>query len=155
MFFSVLVVMVTGCTFMAFVSVSGDFCQAQHLVIVDKWREWPALWGQHCRVTPLEHSTPAERLLYPQSQVYAVARANPAIRKPSLFCFVFYSLKTPTIHQTLLNGVIWNWKSEGEPPPPPFFLFIYFLHFLFLNNRIEVYWDFFFVIFVLPFSHTP
>lgn len=36
MFFSVLVVMVTGCTFMAFVSVSGDFCQAQHLVIVDK-----------------------------------------------------------------------------------------------------------------------
>ncbi len=24
---------------MAFVSVSGDFCQAQHLVIVDKWTE--------------------------------------------------------------------------------------------------------------------
>lgn len=36
MLVSVLVVMVTGCTFMAFVSVSGDFCQAQHLVIVDK-----------------------------------------------------------------------------------------------------------------------
>ncbi|KAG1973061.1 hypothetical protein F2P79_000671 [Pimephales promelas] len=28
--------LIESCTFMAFVSVSGDFCQAQHLVIVDK-----------------------------------------------------------------------------------------------------------------------
>ncbi|TRY94078.1 hypothetical protein DNTS_027311 [Danionella cerebrum] len=28
--------LIESCTYMAFVSVSGDFCQAQHLLIVDK-----------------------------------------------------------------------------------------------------------------------
>lgn len=70
---------------MAFVSVSGDFCQAQHLVIVDKWTEGLP-YEDYTTWLPVLHSALSGSILFlSKVEVYELVRANPGTRERIIF----------------------------------------------------------------------
>ena len=117
-----------GRTFMAFVSVSGEFCQAQHLSFVDKWigrppRDYatqkppwiPAVGNPDSSKDPLGYRVVLGQtaLLYPRH------------KEKSLSSAFFSNSQSQT---TLLNGV--NWLDDSWIVSPSF-LFIFYLSFFF------------------------
>lgn len=101
-------------TYMAYVSVSGDFCQAQHLAFVDKWIVRPPRdyatqkppWSQHTGNPGLLQRSPGiPRSPWPDRPALS---PEPPIRKLlSSLLLPAFSPRSQS-HTALLNGV----KSE-------------------------------------------
>lgn len=69
---------------MAFVSVSGDFCQAQHLVIVDKWKKGLP-YEDNTTWLPILHSALLGSVCFCPKLVYESVWANPGTREWTIF----------------------------------------------------------------------
>ncbi len=66
---------------MAFVSVSGDFCQAQHLVIVDKWTEGLPYEDYTTRLPVLNPALSGSIFFLSRVKVYESVWADPGTRE--------------------------------------------------------------------------
>lgn len=124
-----------GRTFMAF--VSGDFCHAQHLSIVNEWIISPP--RDYATQKPPWHwvsTGPCLSLLNPPGITRSPQPERKQVLSPSPAAFCLYSQsETP-----LLNGVIYSCLIRWLKNSPFFCLFLfYFNFFTFLPSFIILY----------------